>query len=96
MPMQHTDRLKTERLRILLEDSNERAEIFKDWYVNKTDEILTEEDIEINGKTYTVGYNREYVKFAIEKRNLNIPVNEIIAIKPIGVMDSQVMLASLL
>ncbi len=66
MPGQHTQKTKTERSRILIDDSLERAKKFREYYINRETEVLIEEYIRIGAKNYGVGYNREYVRFAFE------------------------------
>ena len=46
---------------------------FRDAYVGKETEVLLEEEIELEGKKYFVGYTKEYVKVAVlsEKNKAN-------------------------
>ncbi|MCR5735657.1 MAG: tRNA (N(6)-L-threonylcarbamoyladenosine(37)-C(2))-methylthiotransferase MtaB [Lachnospiraceae bacterium] len=62
MPLQLSDREKSQRSRILIADSENRIKRFLKYYENKETEVLFEEEQVINGETYFVGYNREYVK----------------------------------
>ncbi len=65
MPGQLTQRVKSERSRILIEDSEIRARRFREYYNGRETDILIEEEEIIDGVKYQVGYNREYVRFAI-------------------------------
>ena len=65
MPGQLTQKVKSERSRILIEDSGARAKRFREYYLNRETDVLIEEETDINGETYQVGYNREYVRFAV-------------------------------
>ena len=42
------------------------SEEFRQYYVGKTIDILTEETVDIDGVTYTTGYTKEYVRAAFE------------------------------
>ena len=66
LPGQLTQKIKSERSRILIEDSAVRARRFREYYLNRKTDVLIEEKAEINGRSYWVGYNREYVRFAAE------------------------------
>lgn len=66
MPGQHTQKTKNERSRILIEDSRGRAQRFREFYTGRRSEVLIEECIDIDGGYYGVGYNREYVRFAVK------------------------------
>lgn len=66
MPGQHTQKTKSERSSILMSDSAKRAKRFREYYLDKEVEVLVEETERIGGVDYQVGYNKEYVRFAIK------------------------------
>ena len=45
-------------------------------------EVLLEEDVEIDGKTYMTGHSKEYIKVAVPKNNEK--ANDVIKVKSIG------------
>ncbi|MBR5408179.1 MAG: tRNA (N(6)-L-threonylcarbamoyladenosine(37)-C(2))-methylthiotransferase MtaB [Lachnospiraceae bacterium] len=66
LPGQITQKVKAERSKVLIADSDKRAERFREYYLNKETDVLIEESEIIDRKKYQVGYNREYVRFAID------------------------------
>ena len=65
LPGQLTEKQKAARSKVLIEDSNKRKSEFAEYYIGKTTDILIEEPLNIDGVSYQVGYNREYVRFAL-------------------------------
>ena len=66
MPGQHTQKTKSERSALLMGDSAGRAKRFRKYYLDKEADVLIEESERINGTVYQVGYNKEYVRFAVK------------------------------
>ncbi|MCR5000883.1 MAG: tRNA (N(6)-L-threonylcarbamoyladenosine(37)-C(2))-methylthiotransferase MtaB, partial [Lachnospiraceae bacterium] len=66
MPGQHTQKTKSERSALLMGDSAGRAKRFREYYLDKEADVLIEESERINGTVYQVGYNKEYVRFAVK------------------------------
>ena len=66
MPGQHTQKTKSERSALLMGDSAKRAVKFREYYLDKETDVLVEETEKIGGTDYRVGYNKEYVRFAIK------------------------------
>ena len=60
------DRIKTERSNLLLAMEQKQSEVYRNGYIGKTVEALMEEEKEIQGKKYQVGYTKTYVKVAAE------------------------------
>lgn len=60
------DRIKTERSNLLLAMEQKQSEVYRNGYIGKTVEALMEEEKEIQGKKYQVGYAKTYVKVAVE------------------------------
>ena len=48
----------------LIELGDKMSQEFRRYYLGRTEEVLFEEATEINGKTYYIGYTKEYVKVA--------------------------------
>lgn len=65
MPGQHTDKVKSERSRILMGEAAVRTEKYMSYYIGKRVSVLAEDIEEIEGKKYMVGYTPQYVKCAI-------------------------------
>lgn len=66
MPNQVPEQMKTKRSAILLASEQKMSKEFRDYYVGKPVEVLLEESFHWNGKTYFIGYTKEYVKVAYE------------------------------
>lgn len=65
-PNQVDETVKTERSHRLIEAGERMSEEFRQYYVGKKIDILTEETIDIEGRIYTTGYTKEYVRAAFE------------------------------
>ena len=69
MDGQLTDRIKAERSAVLQEINRENKKRFTDSFRDGTVcELLTEEEITVNEKTYMTGFTREYIRCAVPKR----------------------------
>ncbi|MCR4806878.1 MAG: MiaB/RimO family radical SAM methylthiotransferase, partial [Lachnospiraceae bacterium] len=66
MPGQHTQKTKSERSAVLMGDSAKRSKSFREYYLGREVDVLIEESERIGGTDYQVGYNKEYVRFAIK------------------------------
>ncbi len=67
MPGQLTQKQKSVRSAILMEDSSKRSKSFREYYKDSLTEVLIEEEAVVEGSPYLVGYNKEYVRFAVDK-----------------------------
>lgn len=66
------DRIKTERSNLLLSMEQKQSVAYRENYLGKTVEALMEEEKEIQGKKYQIGYTKTYVKVAVEtQQNLS-------------------------
>lgn len=63
MEQQVPEEIKTRRSAELLELADRMSSVFREYYVGKTQEVLFEEPVVIDGQEYYTGYNREYVRF---------------------------------
>lgn len=60
------DRIKTERSNLLLNMEQKQSADYRESYFGKRVEALMEEEKEIQGRKYQVGYTETYVKVAVE------------------------------
>lgn len=65
MPDQVPESVKTERSAELLSLEAEMSREYRSTFLGKTEEILLEEPVEINGQRYMIGHTKEYVKGAV-------------------------------
>lgn len=66
MKNQVPEELKTLRSNRLLELEQQMSEEFRAYYLDREEEVLFEEKVQMDGKSYFVGYTKEYVKVAKE------------------------------
>lgn len=66
MQDQVAEQIKTGRSAELISLGNEMSDEFRMYYTGKIKNVLFEEKVEINGKSYYTGYTKEYVKVAKE------------------------------
>ncbi len=66
MSGQHTQKTKSERSALLMGDSAVRAKKFREYYLDREVDVLVEESETIDGAACQVGYNKEYVRFAVK------------------------------
>jgi len=64
MKAQVPETIKTKRSAELIELGTKMSEEFRQYYLDKTEEVLFEEKTTMNGTEYYVGYTKEYVKVA--------------------------------
>lgn len=93
LPNQLTDAQKTKRSDRLIKLNNAKSQSFREYYNGKELEVLTEEMISVDGKSYLVGYNKEYVRAAIEVRDdADMKVNEILRGRVKGMLSEEILL----
>lgn len=79
---------KTRRSSILLSMNEEKKRRFEEKMIGEKVEVLMEEPIMIDGKTYQTGHTKEYVKIAIEsEKNLENKIVEMIIQNHSQIMD---------
>lgn len=66
MPQQIPEAVKKQRSETLLALGERMSKEFRDYYIGKKEEALLEEPFELEGKTYFIGYTKEYVKVAYQ------------------------------
>ncbi len=88
MPGQHTQKTKSERSAVLMGDSAKRARRFREYYLDKETDVLVEETEKIGGVNYQVGYNKEYVRFAI--KNCEDLAGRIVRVRPDNFINDEV------
>lgn len=65
MPAQLTDRVKSERSERLMKLDVQQSEAFRHRFLGRTEDVIPEEIVEIEGRPYLRGYNRCYVRYLI-------------------------------
>ena len=65
MPAQLTDRVKSERSERLMKFDAQQSEAFRRRFLGRTEDVIPEEIVEIEGRPYLRGYNRCYVRYLI-------------------------------
>ena len=84
------DRLKTERSNRLLAMEQRQSSAYREGWMGKNVEALMEEEKEIQGKKYQVGYTKTYVKVAVwAEEDLS---NQLIEGKVVGLLDQEYLL----
>lgn len=81
MPGQITEAVKAERSHRLSEIQGEYKKEFMSYYIGREEEILVEDTEEIDGETYYVGLNKEYVRFLIPKSKFTGTVNTFVTVR---------------
>ena len=82
MENQVDEQIKTKRSDILLALDAKLQQEYRDFWAERPMEVLLEEDVEIDGKTYMTGHSKEYIKVAVPKNDEKS--NDIIKVKAIG------------
>ena len=90
MDGQITEAVKSVRSEKMISMHEKHAQEYETSMLGKTLEVLLEEEVEIQEKTYYVGHSREYVKVAVEK-NRDYGVNDIVNVKVTDFLDSHVL-----
>lgn len=65
MENQVPEEVKTARSAVLLELEKKMSREFREEYLGKTEEVLLEEELELDGTRYFTGYTKEYVKVVV-------------------------------
>ncbi|MGN6711709.1 tRNA (N(6)-L-threonylcarbamoyladenosine(37)-C(2))-methylthiotransferase MtaB [Anaerocolumna jejuensis] len=66
MPEQVKEEMKAERSNILLSLEEEMAKNYRKIFIGRTERLLVEEEVEIDGIKYQVGHNERYLKLAVK------------------------------
>ena len=92
MSGQLTEKEKAARSNLLIEDAAERSRQYREWYLNRPIEVLFEEEQEIDGTIYQVGYTKEYVKAAMAvQQNLS---NQIVSGRALQMLTDEILVFS--
>jgi threonylcarbamoyladenosine tRNA methylthiotransferase MtaB len=87
------DSIKGERSDELLELEERLAKSFREKFMNKSVEVLFEEEQVIDGKRYFTGYTKEYVRIGVEtEKNL---ANQLISVKTVDTLGQEIILAQM-
>lgn len=68
MPAQVPEQVKTLRSNELLAMERRQSREFRQAYIGNEAEVLLEEVVEVEGRTYIVGHTRDYVKVAVKQQ----------------------------
>ena len=92
MDGQLTEAVKAQRSEKLLALHDIRAKEYEEAMIGKTIELLIEEEIEEDGKSWYVGHSREYVRAVIEKTDAH-QVNDLVEAKVTGFVTDHLLRA---
>ena len=92
MDGQLTEAVKAQRSEKLLALHDIRAKEYEETMIGKTIELLLEEEIEEDGKSWYVGHSREYVRAVIEKTDAH-QVNDLVEAKVTGFVTDHLLRA---
>lgn len=91
MSGQLTEAVKAQRSDKMLELHEMRAKEYENAMIGKELELLLEEEIEIDGKTWYVGHSREYIRAVIQKTEA-YKVNDLVRVKATGFLKDHILL----
>lgn len=94
MEGQVPEEIKHKRSEVLLGLNRKLRNRYLEQFVGTDDEILIEEEITIDGKTYMVGHNKRYVRIAFAADGT--PSNEVKKVKIVGFLNDDVMLSEII
>ncbi len=94
MPNQVKEEIKAERSNILIDLNAKMMEDYHNSFIGKSERILVEEIIEIDGKQYQIGHNERYVKLAINAENSLI--NQIVTVNVIKNLTKEIMFCEIM
>ncbi len=94
MPDQVREETKTERSNILIALEACMAEEYRSGFLGKTENILIEESMSMDGQIYQIGHNERYLKLAVKySKDLN---NRIIKGKVTGYLEKEIMFCEIM
>ncbi len=94
MEGQVLEEIKHHRSECLLDLNKKLRSQYLDKFVGTEEEILTEEEIEIGGKYYVIGYNKRYVRIAFPTDGT--PSNEVKKVKTVGFLEGDILLSEIM
>ncbi len=94
MPGQIPDGVKTLRSNLLLELEQQQSKAFREYYIDREVQVLTEEEKQIAGKSYMLGHTPQYVKVAIplEDKSMGITANQILTVRGKELLTEEILL----
>lgn len=92
MDGQLTEAVKAQRSEILLKLNEQRETEYEEAMLGKELEILLEEEIELDGRSFLLGHSREYIKTAVEKKE-GLKINDLVKAKAVRLMENHILLA---
>jgi threonylcarbamoyladenosine tRNA methylthiotransferase MtaB len=91
MKDQNTEAVKKQRGAVLRETDLRRRKEFLNYYIGKPVEVLFEERIEMNGRSYWTGHGREYQKILLaDTRDLT---NQMLVVMPQSIVSEEYLLS---
>ena len=90
MDGQLTEAAKAQRSDRMLELHEIRAREYKEAMIGKKMELLLEEEIEIDGRSWYVGHSREYVRAVISKTDAH-RVNDLVTVKAVAFVRDHIL-----
>ncbi len=94
MPNQIKEEVKTERSNVLFKLEADMRQEYQESFIGKTEKILIEENLELNGQNYQFGHNERYLKLAIKSDNDSN--NHIVCGKIIGHLNKEIMFCEIM
>ena len=86
MDGQLTEAVKAQRSEILLKLNEQRETEYEEAMLGKELEILLEEEIELDGRSFLLGHSREYIKTAVEKKE-GLKINDLVKAKAVRLLS---------
>ncbi len=95
-PNQVSEDVKSVRSEQLIKLGAVKGKLFRKQFIGSLDQMLAEEVVNIGGKTYLTGYNKEYVRMAVRADEEGASrANELIIGRVTGMLTDEIMLMEL-
>lgn len=92
MSGQITEAVKADRSHILSDIQKKYKREFMSYYIGREVEILVENKENIDGATYYVGLNKEYVRILIPEEEYHGRINEFVCVTPRGFLNEDTLI----
>lgn len=94
MTGQISEDIKRRRSEVLIELDKKLRYQFMEQFMNREEEILTEEEIVMEGKPYMLGHNQRYVRIAFPSNYSR--TNELVRAKTVGFLTDDILLSEII
>lgn len=94
MEGQVLEEIKRKRSECLIALNKKLRSQYLEEFVGSNEEILTEEEIEIDGINYVIGHNKRYVRIAFPADGT--PSNELKMVKTVGFLEGDILLSEIM